>query len=167
MNKNDSRLLSLISDKLEEEGIYSKFSEYGGEAALELIYEDAGEFAPKDCTVTVMHPKEGTTLIQLLVTMLQTDDENTLETIASLVPQFNNVLSIGAFGLMRSDGYFYLNYAFVVEPLDENGILSGFGSALQVISITAHRCGEALSAILSGKVSPDVLKEEGYGLAQF
>ena len=167
MNKNDSKLLSLISDTLEEEGIYSEFREYGGEAALELIYEEAGEFAPKDCTVTIAHPKEGTSVMQLLITMIQTDNEKTIETIASLIPQFNSVLSMGSFGLMKNDGYFYLNYAFVLEPHDESDILSVFGSALQVLSATALRCGEVLSAITSGEVSPDALKEEEFGLRQF
>ncbi len=167
MNNNDQRILDLIAERLENVGIYSEPAEYGGEAALELIFDSEDEFAPKECTVTVIHPKDDMTVIQLLVTMLHTEDEETVDKLCSLLPELNSLLSIGSFGVMRSDGYMYYNYAFLTEPLDEGSMLESFGAALQVVSATAIRCGELLSGFMSEKDGADEGRHDDYSIVQF
>ena len=167
MKQQDEELLERLEAFFENLGLSYKKDTIGEKPALILTYDPEDDQLPGDCTITICHPGEDFTAIQMLISIFVELDEKTTADAASLLPVMNSALSIGHFGVIRDEGYFYYNYSFLTNGMSDEGVLISAAAALSIISDTAAEGIDILLPLINGEKDVDEIRNEDIVIAQF
>ena len=150
MNKQDRKLLEKLANFLYNIGAETEREEFDDKTALVLTYAVDDETLPEECTVTIEHPAADLTAIQMMISVFYDLDEKTTEEAAKLLPIMNSILEMGCFGVIRSEGCVYFNYAFIVDGLDDSGMIISTVTAFDIITQTAREGRNILAPLVVG-----------------
>ena len=167
MKQQDEELLERLEAFFKNLGLSYKNDIIGDKPALILTYDPEDDQLPGDCTITISHPGEDFTAIQMLISIFVELDEKTTADAASLLPVMNSALSIGNFGVIRDEGYLYYNYAFLTNGMSDEGVLLSAAAALSIISDTAAEGIDILLPLINGEKDVDEIRNEDIVIAQF
>ena len=167
MKQKDIDLLAAIGERLSESGIAARPAEIDGIIVLELEGRAESEDKEFDCTVTICHPSEDTTAVQLLVSLFYQLDEEKAKAAASLLPEMNYFLEIGSFGCLVEGGYLYFSHSFFTDGLSEDSVLRCFAAYLEAVTLTALKGKKLLMPVIKGDLTPEEADKDELRIVQF
>ena len=159
MEKKDLEMINLLADFLDESGINSQITEIGDRYVLDVEISDENGFAPESCLISVEHPNEESTCVQLWMILFSDMKESTTDDIAALMTTLNSKIIVGHFGLVKDEGCMYCAYSFLTDSLDEMSVLTSFAAGIDLIAGSAAACRKALIPLVNGEVTLGQISE--------
>ena len=166
MNNRDHTLLTMFEDFFRETGFDPELTDIDGREALEVTFTPSQEDAPMECTVTVTHPEESTTAVQILFSLFEDLPLSlTLDCIPFLC-RFNTEIGSGSFGAMEETGFVYFSSAFVADYLSDKNVLLSLSAEMDVLLLLAFRGRGLLLPLVEGTVTKEELQRQDPVLLQ-
>ena len=160
----DIRLIKDLEELFADRG--ASIEKISGRDVLVMEYEE--EEMPEDCNIFIEHVTEDSTEVCFMFTVASGLDEKTTEDISALLPFLNRFLSIGSFGIVRQDGFFYFNYSLTVSEQTKKDILMKIITVtLDIAAKTAEEAAVITAPVLNGEVPAAELLNEGISIIQF
>ncbi len=166
MTHNDSELFERIAGFFKNIDILAEKTELDGQEALVIPFDTGSDDMPADCTITVIHPDEEYTVVQLLFSLFTDLDRKVSKDAVSLLPRMNLYLTLGSFGAIEDEGFLYLSYAFVTDGLKTDNILMSLGAAFSVLTLTADKGRELLLPLVEGKMTKEEMMSTELNIVQ-
>ena len=151
MNKTwDQKLLEELELLFTEMGMEAYVQENSGRNVLTLEYTDA--FPAEDADLSIVHLTEDSTALSLLITVASGLDRNASAAVYSMLPFLNQLLTVGHFGLMEENGYFYYSYTTLIdETIDREMLMKLISTALTIAESTAAQAAAITAPVIHGE----------------
>ncbi len=165
-NDFDGSLLKAILEMVSAAEPDTMIADINGKPVL--LTEISGDNATEDRNISVTHLTEDCTAVEIMYTVRSGLDVRQCNDILALLPYLNRYLSIGAFGLLEQNGYFYFHYAFAIRKETEVPlILETLAATLTITDATVQEAILLTAPVLRGELTADDRMREETSITQF
>ena len=155
-----TELLTILGSVFDELEINYEYETIGTRNVLVVSYTE-DESTPIDCTLTIEDLGEDQTALQFFVLGAIDLDKSVCTDLLRLLPQMNEVLEFGSFGLMQQEGVFYYQYAMLIDDLEAEPLVKMALAASELVTVLAAEGKENILPLLKGEKSAEQLLQDG------
>ncbi len=166
-------------DRIFEESLFSEIEEFFSSQAMSISYEDIDEKRVlvmesdgdewfEDCNITVGEAENGIAAVNILFSLETGLSDENPDKVDDLLVFLNKYLTIGSFGLVKENGYFYFSCSYLADAQAETEqAMKIFLMTWQIASKTAAEGEQTVRSVIQGEADVSELMSDDISIIQF
>lgn len=168
-----------MMDRIFEKSLFLEIEEFFSSRGLKVSYEDIdekrvlvmesdGDEGFEDCNISVGEAEDGIASVNILFSLETGLSAENSDKVDELLGYLNKYLTIGSFGLVKENGYFYFSCSYLADAQAETEqAMKIFLMTWQIASETAEQGAQTVRSMIYGLADVSELMNDDISIIQF